>query len=180
MEWNRTKLENTPHPKYLGVTLDRTLGYTEHTHNTKMKVATRNNLLRKLSNSKWGANVSTIRTTALALCYSVAEYAAPVWARLSHAQKLNPELSSACRAVTGCLKPTNVEDLYLLAGIAPSDIRRDVCVRVEKTKQETNEAHSLYGQNPTERRLELRNCFLRSVKPADFPPKVINSSVLFW
>ena len=115
VEWNRTKLENTPHPKYLGVTLDRTLSYKEHMHNTKMKVATRNNLLRKLSNSKWGANASTIRTTALALCYSVAEYAAPVWARSSHAQKLNPELNSACRAVTGCLKPTNVENLYLLA-----------------------------------------------------------------
>ena len=45
VEWNRTKLENTPHPKYLGVTLDRTLSYKEHIHNTKMKVATRNNLL---------------------------------------------------------------------------------------------------------------------------------------
>ena len=78
-----------------------------------MKVATRNNLLRKLSNSKWGANASTIRTTALAICYTVAEYAAPVWARSSHAQKLNPELNSACRAVTGCLKSTNVEDMYL-------------------------------------------------------------------
>ena len=92
VEWNRTKLENTPHPKYLGVTLDRTLSYKEHMHNTKMKVVTHNNLLRKLSNSKWGANASTIRTTALTLCYSVAEYAAPVWARSSHAQKLNPKL----------------------------------------------------------------------------------------
>ena len=81
-----------------------------------------------------------------------------------------------CRAVTGCLKPTNVEDMYLLAEIAPPDIRRDVCARVEKTKQETNEAHSLYGQNPAERRLKSRNCFLRSVNPADFPPKVIRCS----
>ena len=123
-----------------------------------------------------GANASTIRTTTLALCYSVAEYAAPVWARSSHAQKLNPELNSACRAVTGCLKPTNVEDLYLLDGIAPPDIRRDVCARVENTKQETNEAHSLYGHNPAERRLKSRNCFLCSVKPAGFPPKVIRCS----
>ena len=84
-----------------------------------MKVAIRNTLLTKLSNSKWGANASTIRTTVLALCYFVAEYAAPVCARSSHAQKLNQELNSACRAVTGCLKPTNVEDLYLLVGIAP-------------------------------------------------------------
>ena len=143
VEWNRTSLENTPHPKNLCVTLDRTLSYKEHIHNTKMKVVTRNNLLRKLSNSKWGANASTIRTTALTLCYYVAEYAAPVWTRSSHARKLNPELNSACRAVTGCLKPTNVEYLYLLAGIAPPDIQRDVCARVENTKQETNEAHSL-------------------------------------
>ena len=89
---------------------------------------------------------------------------------------LLPDINSTCRAVTGCLKPTNVEDLYLLAGVAPPDIRRDVCARVEKTKQETNEAHSLYGQNPAESRLEWRNCFLRSVKPADFPPKVIRCS----
>ena len=129
-----------------------------------MKVATSNNLLRKLSNSKWEANAGTIRTTALALSYSVTEYAAPVWARSPHAQKLNTELNSACRAVTGCLKPTNVKDLYLLAGIVPPDIRRDVCARMEKTKQETNDAHSLYGQHPADRRLKSRNCFLRSVK----------------
>ena len=108
----------------------------------------------------------------MALCHSVAEYAAPVWARSSHAQKLNPELNSACRAVTGCLKPTNVEDMYLLA----TDIRKDVCARVEKTKHETNEAHSLYGQKPAERRLKSRNCFLGSVRSADFPPKVIRCS----
>ena len=141
-----------------------------------MKVATRSNQLRKLSNSKWGANASSIRTTAMALCYSVAAYATSVWARSSHAQILNPELNSTCKAVTGCLKPTNVEDMYLLAGIAPPDIRRDVCARVEKTKQETNEAHSLYGQNPAERRIKSRNCFLLSVKPADYPPTVIRCS----
>ena len=171
--WNKTELENTPHPKYLGVTLDRTLCYKQHIHNTKMKVVTRNNLLRKLSNSKWGANANTIRTTALALSYPVAEYAAPVWTRSPHAQKLNTELTSACRAVTGCLKPTNIEDLYLLAGIAPPDIRRDVCARMENTKQETNEAHSLYGQHPAEKRLKSRNRFLRSVKPAELSPRII-------
>ena len=164
---------NTPHPKYLGVTLDRTLSYKQHIHNTKMKVATRNNLLRKLSSSKWGANTSTIRTTALALSYSVAEYAATVWARPAYAYKLDSELNSACRAITGCLKPTNVEELYLLAGIAPPSIRRDGCARVENAKQETNEAHSLHGKIPAERRLKSRNCSLHSVKPANFPPKVI-------
>ena len=156
VKWNRTYLENTHHPKYLGVTLDRTLSYKQHIHNTKMKVATRNTLIGKLSSSKWGTNASTIRTTTLALGYSVTEYAAT--------------------AITGCLKPTNVEELYLLSGIAPPSIRRDVCTRVEKAKQETKEAHSLHGQIPTERRLTSRNCFLHSVKPANFPPKVIRCS----
>ena len=68
VEWNRTKLENTPHPKYLGVTLDRTLSYKEYIHNTKMKVATRNDLLRKLSNSKWGVNASTIKQPRAKQC----------------------------------------------------------------------------------------------------------------
>ena len=134
-QWNNTDLENTPHPMYLGVTLDRTINYKQHMHNTKMKVATRNNLLKELSNSKWGCNSSTIRTTALALFYSTAEYACPVWARSPHASKLDPEQNDACRSITGCLGPTNVEKLYLFAGIAPPDIRRDVCARVEKKKQ---------------------------------------------
>ena len=68
--------------------------------------------------------------------------------------------------------PTNVEDLYLLSGIAPPDIRRDVCARVEKKKQGTNAAQSLHDQVPAERRLK-RECFLSSVRPADFPAKVI-------
>ena len=100
-----------------------------------MKVATRNNLLKKLANSRWGTNARTIRTTALALCYFTAEYAAPVWERSAHAHLLNPELNQACRAITGCIKPTNVENLYLLAGIAPPEVRRSVCARVERTKQ---------------------------------------------
>jgi hypothetical protein len=173
VSWNGVALENTAHPKYLGVTLDRTLSYKQHIQNTKMKVASRNNLLKKLANSKWGTNASTIRTTALALSYSTAEYAAPVWARSAHAHLLDPELNKACRAITGCLKPTNVEDLYLLAGIAPPDIRRDVCARVERTKQESQPTHSLFGHTPAERRLKSRRPFLPDVKPSYFPPKVV-------
>ena len=113
-----------------------------------MKVETRSNLLKKLANFKWGTNARTNRTTAQALCYCTAEYAAPVWARSSHANKLIPVLNQACRSITGCLKPTNVEYLYLIVGIAPPDIRREVCARVERTKQTKDERHSLFGHTP--------------------------------
>ena len=138
-----------------------------------MKVATRNNLLKKLANSRWGTNARTIRTTALALCYSTAEYAAPVWERSAYAHLLNPELNQACRAITGCLRPTNVENLYLLAGISPPEIRRSVCARVERTKQVERETHSLFGHTPARRRLKSRRSFLTRVQPVHFPAKVV-------
>ena len=55
--------------------MDRTFSYEQHY--TQYKDEGGNNLLWRLANSTWGISASTIRTTARALCYSVAEYAAP-------------------------------------------------------------------------------------------------------
>ena len=145
--WNKTELENATHPKYLGVTLDRSLSYRQHLRNTKMNVATHNNQLNKLATSRWGANPSNLRTTALVLSYSTAEYAAPVCEKSAHAKNLDPELNQACRSVTGCPKPTNVEDFYLLSGIVPPAIRRDVCARVERQKQSTRDSLSVWSDS---------------------------------
>ena len=116
----------------LGVTLDRTLSYKQHIEKVKGKVRTRNNFLHKLANSSWGANTFTLRATALALCYSVAEYACPVWERSSHAKKVDASLNDSCRCITGCLRPTNVDSLYVLAGIAPPGVRISVASRTER------------------------------------------------
>ena len=146
--WNETEIENTIHQKYHGVTLDRSPSCKHRIENTKMKLATRNNILTKLATFKWGANPSTIRTTALALSYSTAENDAPVWERSPYAKTLNLELNQACRSVTECLKPTSAEDLYLLSGIASPVIRRDVCARVEIQKESSRGSHSLFRQIP--------------------------------
>ena len=65
--------------------------------------------------------------------------------KLSPCQEPGPELNQACRSVTGCLKSTNVEDLYLLSGIAPPAIRRDVCARMERQKETTRWLHKAGG-----------------------------------
>ena len=124
VKWNKTDLENTPHSKYLCVTLDRTLSYKQHIHNMKMKVATRNNLYRMLSSSKWGINASTIRTTALSISYSVRML--PQYGRDQH-MPTNWIQSSIVHAEQSW-------DVSNLSGIAPPSIRRDVCTRVEKEK----------------------------------------------
>ena len=78
-----------------GVTLDRTLTYKDHIHKLKWKTSARNNILRKLSNTKWGAKPVTIKTTAFALCYSMAEYVCFVWEGSTHVSKLYPALNEA-------------------------------------------------------------------------------------
>ena len=55
-------------PKYLGVTLDRSLTYKKHLEGTANKIAKRNCLLRKLTSTSWGASPKVLRTSALALC----------------------------------------------------------------------------------------------------------------
>ena len=126
-----------------GIHLDWTLWYKRHIEKTKMKVNTRNSIFRKLANSNWGCKASTLRPSCLALCYSAAEYACPVWAMSTHARKLNPTLHECCRIISGCLKPTNLDIVYILAGIAPSQIRRTVACRMECTPQTTDVRHQL-------------------------------------
>ena len=160
--WCGKKLEHTPFPIYLGVTLDRTLSYSTHITKVKAKTAARNNVLRKLANSKWGTHPSTIKTTALALCYSTAEYACPVWERSAHAHNVDPVLNDACRAITGCLQPTNVENLNLQAGISPPAVRRSVTAQREREKQVNDNRHPLYGHNLPRKRLKSRNSFMHA------------------
>ena len=115
-----------------------------------MKVNARNNIIRKLANSKWGCNASTLRPSCLALCYSAAEYACPVWARSTHAHKLNPALHDCRRIISGCLKPT-----------------RTVACRMERTRQTTDARHQLFHHQPAASRLKSRKSFMRTVTPLD-------------
>ena len=164
--WNGQVLENDRFPKYLGVTLDRTLSFAKHAQNVKAKVAARNNILGKLANSTWGANPKTLRTTALALSYSTAGYASPVWARSCHAKKINPELNNACRIVTGQLRPTPLPLLYRTAGIAPPQTRREIQARTHKHSQENDKRHPMFDQKYPQSRLKSRKSF-RTVESLD-------------
>ena len=164
--WHGKLLTNSHKPVYLGVTLDRCLTYKDHIAKTKAKTGARNSILKKLANTNWGTDARTIRTTALALCFSSVEYASPVWSRSSHASKIEPVLNAACRAISGCLRPTRVDDLYL-CGIAPPHIRRAVSSQLEKLKQENDPLHPLYEQDPARKRLKSRHSFLHSVEPLD-------------
>ena len=80
--------------------------------------------MRRLAGSGWGAGAKTLRTAALSLVYSTAEYCAPVWCRSAHTRLIDSVLNDALRIVTGCLRPTPTDYLPVLAGIQPAELRR--------------------------------------------------------
>ena len=176
--WNGIRLSNTTTPVYLGIHLDRTLCCKTHIEKTKMKVNARNNSIRKLADSKWGCKATTLRPSCLALCYSAAEYACPVWARSTHVHKLNPALHDCCRIISGCLKPTNLDSVDILAGIAPPHIRRTDACRMERTRQTTDARHQLFHHQPAASRLKSRKSFMRTVTPLD--SSASSGRLLLW
>ena len=113
-----------------------------------------------MANSRWGASPHVMRTTALAMCYSVPEYACPVWLDSTNSKLIDVALKETCRKITGCMKNTPINQLYIFSGIAPRLTRRKCHLMTEEHKQETDQRHPLYGALPSDRRLKLRFTFL--------------------
>jgi len=104
----------------------------------------RNNLLSKLAGSSWGAQASTLRTSALAICYSAAEYCAPVWSRSSHTNLIDSQLNETKQIITGTLQPTPLPWLPVLSHIAPPHLRRQEATTKLLTKIELNDSLPLH------------------------------------
>ena len=112
-------------PKYLGVTLDRSLTCRKHTENVRDKVMSRGNIISKLAGTDWGAPSPVLRTSAIALVYSGAEYCMPVCGRCAHVQHDDKQVKTATSTVSGALRPTDMSWLPVLSNIEPPHIRRD-------------------------------------------------------
>jgi hypothetical protein len=135
---NDTLLKHNFHPTYLGVTLDNHLLYNKHIEKLKQKLKTRNNILSKLAGTSWGANARTLRLTGLALVYSTAEYCCPVWKNSCHVQKIDSQLRTTMRLITGTIKSTPTPWLPVLSNILPPDIRRKCAARIEWDKYQSD------------------------------------------
>jgi hypothetical protein len=186
---NGNRLQHDPHPVYLGVALDRTLNYREHLSRSAAKLKSRNNLLMKLAGSTWGANACTLRSSAIALCYSVAEYCAPVWSRSAHTNLVDVQLNSTMRLITGTLRPTPLPWLPVLANIAPPPLRRSAATDRLVAKVSEHEAWGLYSDlhNPPPYRLKSRHPLWKDMECVDIATcwregwqsaSVVNSSIV--
>ena len=85
--------------------------------------------------------------------------------------KVDTALNDSCRCITGCLKPTNVDSLHVLAGIAPPGVRRSVASRTERNRQVEDTRHPCHSHKPAPSRLKSRKSFLHTVQPLSQPPQ---------
>lgn len=152
-------LKHNPFPKYLGVTLDRTLSFKKHLCNLAEKLKTRNNILLKLAGSTWGATATTLRITALSLVFSAAEYCSAVWLNSPHVKKIDIILNATMRIISGAIKPTPSYWLPALSHIQPPHLRRkQALLRVYKQiNRNTNLPIHTTTQSTTFGRLKSRN-----------------------
>jgi len=139
-----TTIPYTQTPTYLGVILDRQPTFKQHLEGLSGKVRARNCLLRLLAGSAWGANASVLRTSALALVYSAAEYASPAWFRRTHTKKLDVALNDKLLIISGCLKPTRRVCLPVLSGIPPAHLRMEHSTFKLALQAQLNTNHPLH------------------------------------
>ncbi|KAL4135432.1 hypothetical protein QTP88_007041 [Uroleucon formosanum] len=113
--------------------------------------------LGKLAGSTWGASTETLRTSALALVYSAAEYAAPVWLNSAHCSKIDVQLNSTMRVITSVVKTTPTQWLPVLCNIHPPHIRRFTATTREWSKYKCNEKLPINKDIPTNRTSRLKS-----------------------
>ena len=112
-------LKHEPHPRLLGVTLDRQLCFNKHVDNVTKAASNKLKVLSKLAYSDWGSDKFQLFRVYQAVVRSRLDYAASAWqAWLSTAQmnRLETVQNKCLRAVTGQTRSTPVEALRLEAG----------------------------------------------------------------
>ena len=148
---------------YLVVKLDHMLTFCQHLENLSAKTSARVTLIHHLSGTTWGALTRTLRTSTQALVFSAAEYCSPVWCRSSQTKKLDTMLNTTLRTVSSCLCATAVNQLPILAGIAPPTLLREAAVLTLSQKATNDEDHLLHKtatEIPPHARLKSRHPFV--------------------
>jgi len=143
--------------------LDVTLTYKEHLKKVASKVKTRSSLISKLTGITCGASTQVLRTSMMALAYSVAEYCAQVWEGTHHCNLVDVELRKTMRIISRTVRSTPTQWLPVLADIELSHIKTQNAVlrAVEKIASYITLPIHEYGVGKP--RLKSRHPFLERV-----------------
>jgi len=109
-----------------------------------------------------------LRTATLALARSTVEYWASAWRRSAHTNLTDPAINDAMRIVTGCQRPTPADNLAILAGIQPAELRRSGATLslARRAMEPGHLLHSALTRPPSgnARRLKSRHPFVPAAR----------------
>ena len=92
-------------PTHLGIKLDRALTFCGHLESLRKELTSHAGHLRRLAESTWYADATTLRIATRILVHSAAEYCSPVWCVSAHTRLVNKPINDALRIVTGLSMP---------------------------------------------------------------------------
>lgn len=82
--FNGIQVRHSFKPKYLRITLNRSLANKKHIEKTTKKLHIRIRIIEELNGRGWGTDNKTLRTPALTLVYTTAKYGAQIWCNSVH------------------------------------------------------------------------------------------------
>lgn len=104
--------------------------------------------------------MNTLRTSTLALVYSLAEYCSPVWLNSSYTTKINVQLNSAMRLISCTVKSTPTQWLPVLSNIPHPHLRRQRALLHTWTTCKLDKnlpIHQIIANSRPTKRLKSRN-----------------------
>jgi len=145
-------------------TTNRSLTYCWHLESRRKRLMSRIAHVRRFASSGWGSGATTLRTDTVALVHSTAEHCALAGCRCVHNRLIDSGNNDALRIVTGCLRPTPVDNLPILASIQTAELRRkrETLSLARRAMEPGHLLHSALTCLPcgNTRRLEFRHPFV--------------------
>tara|TARA_B110001454_G_scaffold192176_1_gene192306 strand:+ start:1042 stop:4992 length:3951 start_codon:yes stop_codon:yes gene_type:complete len=152
-------------PKFLGVTLDRTLSFNDHVTDVCFRVTSRCKMLFCLASRNWGWRKRNLRSIYITMQRSILDYAAAgwqPWLTKTQFDRLEVAQNTCLRAITGQYQNTSVEILRLEANIPSyrTHSNRLIATAYEKGMRlpEDHPRRSAL-QNSVKHRLRVRSSF---------------------
>ena len=169
-------LPHSKYPVYLGVKLQ------QHTKVLRCKVTARTSLIRCLASTSWGTSGSTLRTGAMTIVLSAAEYDCPVWCHSFHAQKLDMSLNETLRIVSGCPHAIPMHYLPVICGIAPFNLCREAATWALIAEVRASPDHLLHNcisimVDSGNQLLKFQHPFQRHAQSLFTNPQIISNGV---
>ena len=132
LQIDHKEIEKSSNTKYLGVTLDNKLSWSNHIKNTVERANKRLGLIKRLAGATWGNTQDTLNITYNTYVKPVMRYGSEVLitANKTRLEELEKTQNNALRLISGAVKSTPVAALQEYTGNLP--------ISVEIQKQATN------------------------------------------